>query len=249
MNEPAGAAPDLNQPELNQPEPNQPEPRLPEPRLPGLNRHRERGRAERAALDAVLDAIPYGTLSAVVDGRPWVVPMLFARDGDHIILHGSTGAGALRHVAAGAPAALCVIILDAVVVAGSTFNSSANYRSAVVHGELTALTGDEKWNALERISEQVIPGRTGEVRQMSSKELAATLAMTMPIVDGRWVVKTRVGGPGDEEQGEGVWEGIVPVRLAFGEPAPTSWSRDLPVPASVKRLSADGWPGYDQPAD
>ena len=49
---------------------------------PCLGRHAERGRTERAELDALLDEVLAGTLSTVVDGRPWVVPMLFARDGD-----------------------------------------------------------------------------------------------------------------------------------------------------------------------
>ena len=79
-----------------------------------LHRHRERGSTDRALLDALLDDVLAGTLSTVVDGRPWVVPLLFARDGDRILLHGSTGAGALRHVADGAPAALAVVAVDAV---------------------------------------------------------------------------------------------------------------------------------------
>ena len=56
--------------------------------------------------------------------------MLYGRDGDRILLHGSIGAGALRHVAAGAPAALCVTHLDGWVYAHTLFDSSANYRSA-----------------------------------------------------------------------------------------------------------------------
>jgi len=49
--------------------------------------------------------------------------------GDRILLHGSVGAGALRHVAAGAPAALSVMHIDAWVYAHTLFDSSANYRS------------------------------------------------------------------------------------------------------------------------
>ena len=45
-----------------------------------------------------------------------IVPVLIARDGDRLLLHGSTGAGALRHVAAGARAAICVTHLDALVM-------------------------------------------------------------------------------------------------------------------------------------
>lgn len=102
-----------------------------------------RSRPARADLDAVLDAGLVGTLSTVVDGAPWVVPLLYARDGDRILLHGSTGAGALRHVADGAPAALSVVHLDGIVVAHTTFDSSANYRSAVVYGTLRPITDPE----------------------------------------------------------------------------------------------------------
>src|SRR5688500_12590509 len=53
----------------------------------------------RAALDALLDSQWVGVLSCVADGAPLAVPMLYARDGDRLLLHGSTGAGALRRVA------------------------------------------------------------------------------------------------------------------------------------------------------
>lgn len=201
-----------------------------------LNRHPERGRTDRRSLDEVLDAYPVGTLSTVVDGRPWVVPMLFARDGDRIILHGSTGAGALRQVASGAPAALCVTILDGIVVAASTFNSSANYRSAVVHGPLTPLAEGDKWRALNLLSDSIIPGRTGEVREMTKKELAATLAVSMSILDGHWMVKTRTGPPSDDETSAGVWQGVVPLRVVAGDPRPAPWITGEAPPPSVRHL-------------
>jgi nitroimidazol reductase NimA-like FMN-containing flavoprotein (pyridoxamine 5'-phosphate oxidase superfamily) len=99
----------------------------------------------------------------VVDGDPWAVP-LFARDEDRLLLHGSTGAGALRHVTAGAPIAFCVTAIDGVVVAESTFESSANYRSAVLRGHVRNLRDDERARALDRLSERILPGRTTEVR-------------------------------------------------------------------------------------
>jgi nitroimidazol reductase NimA-like FMN-containing flavoprotein (pyridoxamine 5'-phosphate oxidase superfamily) len=208
-----------------------------------VNRHRERALSERAALDAVLDAGVVGTLSTVVDGRPWVVPMLYARLGDRVVLHGSTGAGALRHVAAGAPAALCVVHLDGVVVAQTTFESSANYRSAVVHGALRPLDGDDKVVALEALSNTIIPGRTGEVRAMLGKELAATLALELPITDGAWTVKIRTGPPSPMEDDateaeRTAWTGVVPLRTVAGEPEPTGWCPPgTPVPDSVRRFT------------
>ncbi len=207
-----------------------------------LQRHPERASADRAELDALLDEVLAGTLSTVVDGRPWVVPMLFARDGDRVLLHGSTGAGALRQVAAGAPAALTVVAVDGLVVAHTTFESSANYRSAVLHGDLETLTGDDRTRALEVLSERLIPGRTAEVRAMTRREQSATLAMALPITDGRWLLKVRRGGPSEPDEPTDAWTGVVPFRVVAGdiEPAARTVAADIPVPASVRAL-ADRW--------
>lgn len=202
-----------------------------------VRRKPERSPADRALLDHVLDTVLAGTLCTVVDGEPWAVPMLFARDGDRVLLHGSTGAGALRQVASGAPAVLSVLAVDGMVVAHTTFESSANYRSAVVRGRLTPLADDEQWDALERLSDRLVPGRTAEVRPMNRKETRATLCVALPIDDGGWTVKVRTGGPGVPDEPTDAWCGTVPFRLVAGEPEPAPWvPADAPVPASVRRL-------------
>ncbi len=211
--------------------------------LPTLGRHVERAVAHREALDDLLDDVLAGTLSTVVDGRPWVVPMLFARDGDRVLLHGSTGAGALRQVASGAPAALCVVSVDGLVVAHSTFDSSANYRSAVIQGVLAPLSDADRARALERISERLIPGRTAEVRAMTRREEAATLAMELPLEDGQWLLKVRSGPPATPDEPTDAWCGVVPLRTVAGAPEPAEWTRSsgTPVPASVTGF-VDGRP-------
>ena len=201
-------------------------------------RYPDRARTERAQLDAVLDAAPMGTLATVVDGLPWAVPMLYARDGDRILLHGSTGAGALRQVAAGAPAALCVAMLDGIVVADTLFDSSANYRSAVVRGNLVTLDEVESADALNALSDVLIPGRSTEVRGHRRKELAATLALALPITPGQWTVKVRDAPPGEPTETSSAWAGVVPVRSVAGAPVPAPWvASGTPVPASVSRLT------------
>ena len=203
-----------------------------------INRHRERARSARADLDAVLDAGDHvGSLSTVVDGRPWVVPMLYGRAGDRVLLHGSVGAGALRHVAAGAPAALCVTHLDGWVYGLTLFNSSANYRSAVVHGRLIPLSGDDAVTALTQISECLTPGRPAEVPFHTPKQLAATAALAMDITEGHWTVKVRAEGPGAPEPGEyepGLWTGVLPIGSTYGEPQTAAYVPDgTPVSPSV----------------
>ncbi|HEY3980828.1 MAG TPA: pyridoxamine 5'-phosphate oxidase family protein [Streptosporangiaceae bacterium] len=210
-----------------------------------IKRHRERARSDRADLDAVLDAGNHvGSLSTVVGGRPWVVPMLYGRAGDRVLLHGSVGAGALRHVAAGAPAALCVTLLDGWVYGPTLFDSSANYRSAVVHGALVQLTGEEAVAALTAISERLMPGRAAEVPPHTKKQVAATAALAMDITDGQWTVKVREGGPGEPEEDidPAVWTGVLPVATAYGSPLPAQRvTPGTPVPPSI--LSALGHAG------
>src|SRR5207237_3007519 len=212
-----------------------------------VNRHRERSREERADLDAVLDAGPHiGTLSTVADGRPWVVPMLYGRAGDRILMHGSVGAGALRYVATGAPAALCVMHVDGWVYAHTLFDSSANYRSAVVHGELRALSGNEAADALTQISECLTPGRSAEVPLHTKKQLAATTALAMDIIEGQWTVKIRDAGPGEPEPGEaesGLWAGDLPIVTGYGEPVTAArLPADTPVPPAVLQVMGAGQP-------
>jgi nitroimidazol reductase NimA-like FMN-containing flavoprotein (pyridoxamine 5'-phosphate oxidase superfamily) len=205
-----------------------------------INRHRERARHERQDLDDVLDAEHnVGTLSTVIEGQPWVVPMLYARLGDRILLHGSVGAGALRHVATGAPAALSVTFIDGWVYAHTLFDSSANYRSAVVHGPLLTLTGDEAAQALSALSESMLPGRGREVPGHTRKQLAATQALAMDIADGQWTVKIRNAGPAEPPASEsiapGLWTGVLPIRTVYGTPVPAAHlGRDVPVARSVR---------------
>lgn len=203
-----------------------------------LTRKPDRGRSDRAALDELLDEVLVGTLSIVHDGWPHVVPLLFARDGDRILVHGSTGAGALRLVAAGAPAALCVTSLDGLVIAESAFESSANYRSAVVRGRLQAVTGDAAWAALDLLTERLLPGRSAELPPMTGKQVAATLTLALPIQNGHWLYKERTGDPGEPQEPTDAWCGVVPLRTVAAAPVPAPWSAEVPVPESVRRSSA-----------
>ncbi|WKG02482.1 pyridoxamine 5'-phosphate oxidase family protein [Mycolicibacterium sp. HK-90] len=203
-----------------------------------IRREHHLARTDRADLDSVLDAASVGTLATVVDGQPWAVPMLYARDGDRVILHGSTGAGALRHVAAGAPAAFCVTLLDGIVVADTLFDSTANYRSAVVRGHLTVIDPRDAAYALDLMSDSLIPGRSAEVRSSTKRELAATLAIALPITPEGWTVKVRDAPPATpEDSTTGGWAGVVPLRTVAGDPVPAPWvGEGVEVPKSVHRL-------------
>ncbi|WP_432478113.1 pyridoxamine 5'-phosphate oxidase family protein [Nocardioides sp. GXQ0305] len=212
--------------------------------LDDLTRMKEMRRRDRAELDRLLDEELAVTLATVTDdGRPWAVPMLHARVGDRVLLHGSTGAGALRRVADGAEAVLAVHAIDALVLATSLFEHSANYRSAVVRGPLVRLTGDDAVAALDALSDVLVPGRRGELRGHLPKELAATVALALDITDDNWLLKVSDGDV-DEELDvvpDDVWTGILPIHRSYGEPVRSPWlPADLPAPPSVDALRAAG---------
>ena len=202
-----------------------------------LTRLGDRRSRDRHDLDALLDEVLVATVGTVVDGLPWSVPIFFVRDRDRVLLHGSTGGGILRHLAAGAPVTLTVFSLDAIVVAHTAFESSANYRSAVLSGTAESLTGTDAEVALDLLTDRLVPGRVIEVRSSTRREYAATTVLALPIGEESWIYKARSGQAGEPDEETEAWAGIVPLRTVAGLPATDSWVPDArPVPASVEEL-------------
>lgn len=212
--------------------------------LDRLNRFRDRGSSDRAKLDALLDAQLWGVLATVSpEGEPWVVPLLYVRDADRILLHGSTGAGALRAAASGAPVAFSVTALDALVFGHTAFESSANYRSAVLRGTASRLSDADADAALLTLTDGLLPGRTAEVRASTARELAATLVLALPIVEGSWLYKERSGQASAPDEQTDAWGGVVPLVTSWGVPEAADWT-SADVPLSVRRLTEPPTPPH-----
>ncbi len=201
------------------------------PRTPRTTLHRRptRGSHDRDLIHAILDEGLVCHVGFAVDGQPYVLPTTYARIGDRLVLHGSTANRMLRALAAGTPACVTVSLLDGLVLARSAFHHSMNYRSVVVLGEARAVEGrSAKRAALEAIVEHVAPGRSREARPPTDAEVDGTLVVELPISEAS--AKVRRGPPVDDAEDLSVacWAGVVPLRLAAGEPVP-----DEHVPAGV----------------
>ncbi|QAY74841.1 pyridoxamine 5'-phosphate oxidase family protein [Agromyces protaetiae] len=202
-----------------------------------IRRLSERQTFDRAELHRLLDEQLVGHLAATHHGAPIVVPMAFARVGDAVLLHGSTGGGfALRAAAERTPVAFAVTSLDAIVVARSLYDHSMNYRSAMIYGVLEEVADEA--SALDLLSEKLLPGRKAEVRENTRKELAATRVLRLALDDV--VMKMRAAGAGEaEDDGEdhSTWAGIVPLAQSWGDPvASVLTPAGTPVPDSVRAL-------------
>lgn len=191
------------------------------------------------ALAALVRDARVGHFAFVEDGEPRVIPIAIVADGAHILLHGSTGSHWLRLLATGIPVALSVTAIDALVVARSAFESSMNYRSAILFGSC-APVGDtlaDTAAALDLVTEGLIPGRVAELRPPSAKELAATLVLRMTV--GDWTLKVSEGWPEDApaDVAGPAWAGILPLRTGFERaiPAP-DLTAGISQPESVRTM-------------
>lgn len=195
----------------------------------------ERISNDRAALDRLLDETLVGYLGLSLPEGPLVVPVSYARQGDRVLLHGSTGSPRMRSVAAGAQVCLTVAAVDAIEVARSATGTGMNFRSACLFGVCEVLDGAEKAVALETYVDRYLPGRSAEVRASTRREIAATMVLALPIKT--WSMKVAQGFAEDSRADIAgpAWAGLVPLGLAIGEPIPSPDLRPATaVPGSVR---------------
>ncbi len=187
-----------------------------------VRRGSERARTDRAELYELLDSCLICHLGVVLDGAPVVLPTAYARDGDTLYLHGSTGAASLRAMAAGAPVSVAVTRVDGVVYARSVFHHSMNYCSAVIHGSAEVLTDPaDKLAGLRALTEHLAPGSWSAARPPTPKELAKTAVLALSLDEAS--VKARSGPPTDEEHdvaANATWAGVLPLHQVWGDPQP-----------------------------
>ncbi|MFF4883927.1 pyridoxamine 5'-phosphate oxidase family protein [Streptomyces nigra] len=182
----------------------------------------ERASYDRELVHSILDEAYVCHLGFVRDGAPVVLPTLFARVGETLYVHGSTGSRPLRMTGEpdpGLPVCLTVTHVDALILARSAFHHSINYRSVVVHGTAHQVTDpEEKRLALDALVDHVVPGRSADSRPANKKELAATAVIRLDL--GEVSAKLRTGGVNDEPEDLALphWAGVVPLRKGYDTP-------------------------------
>ena len=207
-----------------------------------VRRAPDRARYNRAFVHAVLDE---GLVAHVGiaddDGQPFVLPMVYARDGERLILHGSVASRVGRRLDAGVQVCVTVTLLDGIVLARSAFHHSLNYRSVVVLGVARKITDEaERTRGFLRLVEHVAPGRADEVRAPNVPESRQTILLELPLTEVS--AKTRTGPPVEDpiDLHDPSWGGVIPVSQTYG--APEADEHTAPgddVPASAV--------GYERP--
>jgi nitroimidazol reductase NimA-like FMN-containing flavoprotein (pyridoxamine 5'-phosphate oxidase superfamily) len=186
-----------------------------------VRRHPERAHYDRDTVHAILDAALMCHIGYIIDGRPYVTPTLFWRDGERLYWHGSSASRMLRTQRAGIPVCLTVSHMDGLVLARSAFHHSLNYRAVMVFGNADVVTDDaEKEAGFNAFIERLYPGRTALMRGITAQEMKATTLMSMAIEEVS--AKIRDDGPIDLESDHEAdcWAGTIPIVQTLGAPVP-----------------------------
>jgi nitroimidazol reductase NimA-like FMN-containing flavoprotein (pyridoxamine 5'-phosphate oxidase superfamily) len=187
-----------------------------------LKRRPQRGRFDRAAIDAILDEGFVCHVGFVHQGKACVVPTVYARAGDWIVIHGAQANRMMRSLCEpGNDACISVTHVDALILARSAFHHSVNYRSVILYGQAEEIVdAAEKHEALRQVVEHVAQGRWKDVREPNLGEFQKTLVLRIPIAEGS--AKVRCDGVIDdaEDLALGCWAGLVPIETRFGPPVP-----------------------------
>jgi nitroimidazol reductase NimA-like FMN-containing flavoprotein (pyridoxamine 5'-phosphate oxidase superfamily) len=211
-------------------------------RAPSLTVRRLRDRQNEDP-DVFAEILRTGVVAHVAlvrDGWPVVLPFAYGvgdlGQGPRMFLHGSTGGGLFLDAGdEGVPVCATVTHLDGLVFARSLFDSSMNYRSAMIAGRARPVAPELAEDALWIVGEHLMPGRRAEIRGNNAKERAATRVLELPLE--HYSVKIRATGASeaaDDGEDRTVWAGVLPLTIHAGDPLSSPSAMSLDVPQSVR---------------
>jgi uncharacterized protein len=186
-----------------------------------VKRRHDRGHYDHATIHALLDAALLCHVSYVIDGQPLCTPTLFWREGTRLYWHGSSASRMLRNLSDGEPACLTVTHLDALILARTGFNHSADYRSVMAFGQARLVRDtEEKNHALIMMVERFFPQRTAELRAMTTQEIKATSVIMMDIERASAKIRARGVVDEDEDYDLPIYAERLPIVTGIGAPEP-----------------------------
>ncbi len=204
-----------------------------------IKRKPKRGLYDHETIYQILDEALICHVGFVEKKQPYVIPINFARVEDTIVLHGAKASRLLKHIGAGHAVCVEVTLVDGLVLARSVFNHSINYRSVVLFGRGRTIEEDqEKLEALEAITEHIIPGRWREARLPNRKEMKATSVVSIKIDQAS--AKIRSGPPGDDEADYilPIWAGVLPIQEVSLSPVRDElMAQDIVLPEYITKYS------------
>jgi len=194
---------------------------------------------DKEEVHALLDSefVAHVGFSDLDTGMPFVIPLGFVRDGDRVLLHGSTGSRLFIQMAQGMDICVTVTRINALVSARTPAVSSMNYESVMIFGKPKVLHDDAKIEAMKQLSNKLIPGIWDYAVLPSAKDYAGTIIVELAL--DQVTAKSRKGGPVDspEHVALDIWAGTIPIERKLGTPITSDDSRVTTIPDHIKNRS------------
>ena len=203
-----------------------------------VHRRPDRASYDRDLIYSILDETFVCHLGLVHDGQPFVMPTNYVRDGDRLLLHGSTAGRMMRALASGAPLCLTVTLLDAMVFAPTAIGHSVNYRSVVVLGKAESIEDPTaKLAAMRAFVNHVFSGRWEQVAPPTDQELKGTMVLQVPLLEASAKLRSGFAVDDDKDYGD-AWCGVVPMKWTAQTPIPDPRGNPaIPVPEGALNYS------------
>ena len=184
-----------------------------------VTRAPQRARYDIDTVHCILDAGFVCHVAFSSNDQPFVIPMVYAREGNSLFLHGATSSRLMSQLAKEVPISIAVTHVDGIVAARSAFHHSLNYQSVVALGKAQLVESrDEKMHASKIIVEHLLKGRWEECRQPNENELKATSFLKFPLDEVS--AKVRTGPPVDDKEDMNfpTWAGVIPIQQIAMDP-------------------------------
>lgn len=197
------------------------------------------------------------------DTHPVVLPTLYGIDTttpEVLYLHSSIDARLYQTACDqktypdGVPVCLTVSLVDHMVVGAHAFWNGVYYRSVMVYGNVTPVTGEnEKMHALESLVEHMFKGRWNDTQKPDPSgdefKSVGVLSLTLnevsaKVQDGTTIKDTKIGKGGleyKEDLTPTYWAGVIPVCQGYAHPQPNTETiqAEIKIPEYLK--------GYNRP--
>lgn len=186
-----------------------------------VKRGRKHANYDKDVIHSILDANEICSVAFNIDGKAYVQPINFGRNGNCLYLHGSAKNRMTTALIESGEICLSVMSLDAMKLTRSAYHHSVNYRSVVVFGQVRELTTkEEKLTGLKCIINHFIQNRWDHCRKPNAKELKATRVLEIQIISAS--AKIADTPPQDEKEDYDLdyWAGTIPIRTVYEYPVP-----------------------------
>lgn len=206
-----------------------------------VNRYPNRGKYDTETLNSIVDNNIICHVAFSDGSDQYNIPMICARRGEILYTHSSIKGRLYKLLGSGTPVCITLTEVNGIVLARSAFNSSLNYRSAMIFGSMSEITDhSEKMLVMESIVEKIVNGRWNDCRKPSQSEIDATAILGIRM--NEFSCKVREGPPSDNPEDAELpyWAGVINLSTRkVIEQTGGEKSGEIPLPGYIEKFVRD----------